>query len=683
MRRRTPIASFGVAIAAGAFIAAGFAAVPAGAASAATASAAATAGPSSASLPITAYYQMAVDSADGRLFFSQGSNGSDSIVVTDFSGNVVGTIAEPSAVEGIALSPDSSTVYAALVGSDSASPAISVISAASLTQTTSYPLPAGYTPQDVAVQSGKLWVSYSTAGAYSPSAIGDYDLSAAAPVLQTQAAMGGWYSPPILAADPTGSGNVLVAVDQNVLDPRAVSYNTSADPATVRAQGALSDCTGDEYDYAIDIAVVPGGAGFIAACDAPTKGDEALYSTSGLKEQRSYLTDGAPNSIAFAASTGLVAAGSMVVPQIAEVYTAGGVNTNQYKAAGWPLADRGLGLNAAGTELFAVTTVVTGSGADFTVNGFPDPALTPTSVTLKAQPASITAGQTVAITGIMEIGDDYPDNTSIEITRTGGGQPATTFDADVRVAGEFTWDDYPTDGGTYTYTANIPATATSAASSGSVTVTVAKAKPALSLAVTPATANYGQAVKFNAGVRTTLNGPVGTLTVYAQQAGGAKTKVKSFTADGAWNVSGTMDVARNTTFYAVYSGNASNAAATVTKTVDVYAKVTAAISGYYGTKSGSRLSHRSAHVGLSVAVAPAKKGECVQFQVQDYVKKVWQAAGTTGCVTLNSKSKVSSYLVASKYALGVPYRVRADYIRGSDTANLDADSGFLYFTPEK
>jgi hypothetical protein len=55
---------------------------------------------------------------------------------------------------------------------------------------------------------------------------------------------------------------------------------------------------------------VPGGAGFIAACDTPQKEDEALYSTGGLKEQRSYLTVGAPNSIAFAASTGLVAAGS-------------------------------------------------------------------------------------------------------------------------------------------------------------------------------------------------------------------------------------------------------------------------------------------------------------------------------------------------------------------------------------
>ena len=682
MRRRTRISTCGAAVAAGAFIVAGFAAIPAGAAATPAISA-----PSTVSLPITSYYQMAVDSADSQVFISQGSNGSDSIVVTNLSGKIVGAIAEPSAVEGITLSPNGSTLYAALVGSGTISPAISVINAASLTQTTTYSLPAGDTPQDVAVQSGKLWVSYGTPGTYGHAAVGDFDLAASSPVLETQAAMGSWYSAPILTADPTGQGNVLVAVDQNVLDPTVVSYDTSADPVTVRAQGTVSDCIGDEYDYAIDIAVVPGGAGFIAACDAPQKEDEALYSTSSLGEQRSYLTVGAPNAVAFAASTGLVAVGSMDVPQIADVYTAAGVQTNQYKAVPvgsllGSLNDRGLGLNADGSELFAVTTVETDNGLEYALNAYPDPATTPTSVTLTAAPASITVGKTVAITGTLLIGGTGPDNTTIKITRTGGGQPATTFSADVRFAGGFTWDDYPPAGGTYTYTANYPATATTAASSGSVTVTVAKATPSLSLAVTPTTAGYGQAVKFNAVVAT-LNSPVSTLTVYAQQAGDAKTKVGSFTGSGNWNVSGTGHFDRNTTIYAVYSGNAANAAVTVTKAVSVEAKVTAAIGGYYASKPGYRLYHHTARVDLSAAVAPAKKGECVQFQVQEYVAKTWRAVTTTGCVTLNSKSQATGSLAVSKYALGVPYRVRADYIRGKDTTNLDADSGFLSFLVEK
>jgi hypothetical protein len=80
-------------------------------------------------------------------------------------------------------------------------------------------------------------------------------------------------------------------------------------------------------------------------------------------------------------------------------------------------------------------------------------------------------------------------------------------------------------------------------------------------------------------------------------------------------------------------------------TVNVEAKVTAAIGGCYGSKPGYRLYHHTARVDLSAAVAPAKPGECVQFQVQKYVAKTWRAVATTGCATLNSKSQASGYLV--------------------------------------
>jgi hypothetical protein len=677
MRRITLISA--CTAAAGALLAVGFAAVAATGARAATSS-----GPSSVSLPITGYYQMAVDSADGRLFFSQGVNGSDSIVVTNFSGSVLGAIAEPTAVQGITLSPDGSTLYAALVGSSKVSPAISVISTASLAQTATYQLPAADTPQDVAVQSGKLWVSYGT-GTYGKAAIGDFDLSAASPALEAQPAMGGWYSAPLLAADPTGAGNVLVAVLQNVLSPSAASYDTSADPVTVRAQGILGDCSGNEYDYAVDIAVVPGGAGFIPACDAPQEGDEYVHSTSDFRAQGSYATVGTPNAVAFASSTGLVAAGGAEVPQIVDVYTAGGVETNQYKpVGGGSMADRGLGLNAGGSELFAVTTVPTSTGSDYWLNTYPDPGITPTSVTL-TQPPNTTVGKWVTITGTLTVGGDGPVNASIKVTRTGGGQPASTFAANVR-AGSFTWVDSPPLPGTYTYTANYPATATSAASSASVKVTVAKVVPSFSLTVTPATASYGAAVNFDARFATGVQGnpAVSTVTVYAQTAGSnTKTKIASGLVGGSSSVTGTAHFDKRTTLYAVYPGNSDNAAVTVTRTVNVGAKVTAAIGGYYGTKSGYRLYHHTARVGLSAVVAPVKKGECVQFQVQEYVKKAWRAVMTTGCATLNGKSQANGSLSVSKYALGVPYRVRADFIRGKDTTNLDADSGFLSFMVEK
>jgi len=325
--------------------------------------------------------------------------------------------------------------------------------------------------------------------------------------------------------------------------------------------------------------------------------------------------------------------------------------------------------------------VETSNGTDYSPNLYRDSGITPTSVTLTAKPANLTVGNQVTVTGTLTIGGAIPTNTlSINITRTGAGKPSSSFTPDVRF-GEFTWIDLAPPPGTWTYTATYPATATSAASSASVKVTVVKAAPSFSLTA-PATASYGQAVKFSAHLGTTLIGTpeVSTVSVYAQTAGStARTRIASGLAGGSSTITGTAHFDKSTTLYAVYPGNSVYTAVTVTKTVNVHAKVTASIGGYYGTKSGYRLFHHTARVHLSAAVSPVKKGECVQFQVQEYVKKTWRTVVTTGCAALNSKSQATGSLTVSKYAKGVPYRVRADYMRGKDTANLDADSDFLDF----
>lgn len=223
------------------------------------------------------------------------------------------------------------------------------------------------------------------------------------------------------------------------------------------------------------------------------------------------------------------------------------------------------------------------------------------------------------------------------------------------------------------------------ASVASVSVTVAKVTPSLSLTVTPTTASYGQAVTFNAHLANTAGKPANsTVTVYAQRAGSTtRTVIASGPVNASGNLGGTAHFTQSTAIYAAYSGDTDNAAVTVTKTVNVYAKVTAAIGGYYGTKLGYRLYHHTARLTLSAAVAPNKTGGCVQFQVQQYANKAWRAVMTTGCATLNSKRQAGGSLSVSKYALGIPYRVRAVYVRGKDTTNLGAASGFLYFIVER
>jgi|HubBroStandDraft_1064217.scaffolds.fasta_scaffold00800_20 YVTN family beta-propeller protein len=177
---------------------------------------------------------MAVDVAHGHIFISQGSTTQDTILVTNLSGQKVAAIPGQDGVMGIVLSPDGSTLYAALSSSD----AVSAISTATLKPIATYPLGTGDSPQDVAVQSGDVWVSYNTAtpGA---AAIGDIDLTASSPAFQAQSVMGTWASVPDLAADPSNSGT-LVAVETGMDSGDLATFNTASSPVTVLAQGGIS-----------------------------------------------------------------------------------------------------------------------------------------------------------------------------------------------------------------------------------------------------------------------------------------------------------------------------------------------------------------------------------------------------------------------------------------------------------
>jgi YVTN family beta-propeller protein len=259
------------------------------------------------SLPISSYYQMAVDAAHGHIFISQGSSSQNGILVTNLSGQVVTTITGQTGVMGIALSPDGSTLYAALSSGD----VVTAISTATLTQTPSYPLPVGDSPFNVAVQSGKVWVSYNNTGSLYQSGVGYFDPSAASPSLQTPANMSGWLGAPQLAADPEDTG-VLVAVGTGTSGSGLASYDTAANPVTTLAgsPGTLSVC-GDEQD----LAVAPGGAEFAVVCHYFV---DNVYSTASLSLLRSLDTSSGyttyPDAIAYDGAGDIAAGTDTAVP---------------------------------------------------------------------------------------------------------------------------------------------------------------------------------------------------------------------------------------------------------------------------------------------------------------------------------------------------------------------------------
>jgi hypothetical protein len=728
-------------------------------------------------LPLSGFYQMAVDSANQHLFISQGSASENSILVTNFAGTKVASITGQDGVMGITLAPGGKTLYAALAGSH----AVSAISTATLKQTALYKLPAADSPQDVAVQSGELWVSYSIATVGQPGAIGDFDLTAAKPAFATPAAMAGWSSTPMLAADPSNTG-VLVAVEPWISPAAEASYDTATNPATVLAQttGATGIC-----DNANDVAVIPGGGQFISTCDAPDA--DFVQNTADLTELGSYPagTNQDPNAIAIASGDGTVAAGRGAGNgSDIYVYAPGGdILLNTFSTGSLErLAARGLGLSANGSRLFAVTDDSGGYG----LHVYDNPAITRTTLTLGgpatsrfghrislngslrfgngtylpagtavailrtggtgatvklvaktkangaftlsdtppthgiytyvvsyaggatvesaiarltvtvteftssfriAGPSSAEPGQTITFTGQLKVSKGMlPAGTTFTVTRTVQGRTGSkTWHISAGAAGAFALTDRLTAWGTYHFTATYAGTSLIAGTRTSSTVTVAGKTASLTLAADPGTVAYDHTVGLTAHLGATYTNR--TLSVYAQPFGGARELLTVAMVNSSGNLTVRYVAAHSTTFTVVFAGDARYLPVTVERVVYVRARVSMAISGYYASKRIGgvtyRLYHHTAALDAVITVAPNKSGECTELQVQEYFQGAWHANVVSRCGTLDAASRANGDLTLTKADLGDRYRVRAHYVRGSDTSNLGAHSGWLYFMVEK
>jgi hypothetical protein len=339
-------------------------------------------------LQITSFYQIVADTVHNHLFISQGSSSQNHIVVTDLSGKQVTTIAGQNGVVGLALSQDGKTLYAAL----GASHAVTAINTATLMQTASYPIGNANTPRDVAVESGKVWVSYDT-GTAGAAAIGDIDLTANTPAFETQSAMGGWYAAPEIAADPQNAG-VLIAAEPDLSPTSVASYDTTVDPAAVRAQSvSFNNCSNQR-----DLAVVPGGSEFILACGAPYA--HYRYSTADLSQQGSYGSTNYPDAVAVDAN-GDVAAGAEngVSPTDLFVYRPNGdtpVNTYNLVNSGGDLVPRGLAWSPDGSKLFALLLAPTSTS--YSLHVIDGPLLISPQLTLNTGSSKFTYGATVHVT---------------------------------------------------------------------------------------------------------------------------------------------------------------------------------------------------------------------------------------------------------------------------------------------
>lgn len=633
------------------------------------------------------FHQMVVDSSAGYIFLS----GSDGIAVTDLSGNTITTLDTGNQVAGLALSSDPSdsskdTLYAALTAGNASTSTnsdsidvidVSTIKASSPTESY-YALGNGDVPYGLAFQGGELWVSYTDSGG--SAGIGSFDPTSDT---FTAASADDWTAAPDLAADPQAGGTTLVAV-QPGSEAVAATYTIASGALSPSAPqpAPLGQCSGE-----IQLAVVPGGADFIAACGASAN----EYSVSDLSAGPTYATGSdAPEGTAVDAD-GTVAVGSSSAIYVYGAAAAGGTPDNIFNPGGSAsLAAGGLGWEDTpdGSQLIAVAD----SGGSYSLQVFSQPTLTRSALTLTA-PSTAAVGSPVTLSGSLTLGNGaaLPSDTTVAITRTGpDGTPAALSSVPPGPNGSFTFTDTtkpPLGKYTYTATAKYAGSATIAPAAASQTVTVGPLATSLSITTGATTFNYDATIQVVAHLGATYTNR--TVSIYAQWDGyKSKTLLKTGQVSSSGELTVSYTAPHSTTFSAVFTGDAHYAAKTVTHDIGIRANTTLSMAGYYGNKNVGgttyRMYHQSGYLYVTVAVGPNKPGECAQIEVQENYSGAWHANELTACAALDGSSRLYGYLTINNGDLGYEYRVRADYVRSSsDTSNLSNDSGWQYIMPEK
>jgi hypothetical protein len=427
---------------------------------------AARAATTSVQLPIPTYSHMLLDPAHQHIFFSGGS-GSDSILVTDYSGNTVATIPNEPGATGLALSSDGSTVYAALTSGD----AISAISASTLAETARYATGTGTDPTYVAYTSGKIWFGY---GSYGGPEIGvgsiDPSSSPASVTLNAVPSFtlsGGSYAP-IVTASPNGE---LVAYEPYETPAEIASFDVSSGTATVLAPAQFTSTAGFPGPF------TPDGK------DVLTSSGQVLR-VSDLSADGDYPIPFAGNSVSMA-SDGTVAVG-MTGDNSSGVYLfAPGESTPQttyYPASnGEDLATDGVALTPDASKLFAVTDLA-GTNALPTLNIVSDPAQVGSALTLDGPGMTVKYGQPInltgTLTGTMYGSSVYTAGQSLTVTRFDPADPNGVALPDVTTAadGSFSFTDTPpklnADKGTITYQVSYAGDVHLSASNASTSVTI-------------------------------------------------------------------------------------------------------------------------------------------------------------------------------------------------------------------
>ncbi|MFJ9835035.1 YncE family protein [Streptomyces sp. NPDC101169] len=634
--------------------------LPAAAALAAMIGSMALAAPSYAdtdrSIPVWNVDDTVVDGLHQQVFLSDSYK--NQIVVTDYAGQVVGTVSGLGQVRDLELSPDGGTLYAAVQEADK----IVAIDTGTLRQTAEYPTGAGTAPSRLALADGRLWFGY---GDQWDSGLGVVDLTAGTPAVTLGLDDGhDFSSPPRLYAAP-GNPGTLLALDANISSGPIVVYDISSGTPKIRVSA-------EKGGFYADAALTPDGQDVVVA----GPGTRALteYRLSDLSEVRTYPVPDSPRAVSIAPD-GTVAATVADTGSDGDTYvfTGGADGTPSVRdlsPAFTPGGGHSISWTPDGGALFAQT----GYDTSTRLHRVDEPRKYAPVLTVNA-PSTGTRTKTLTVTGKLTAGVALPAGTPLKVTRTDLDSPngKSLGTRTLGTGGTFSFTDAPPAGSKVTYTVTYAGDATHTSATASDSVQVSRATPSLSVDNNGKVYAYGKDVRFTAHLGSTYKNR--TVEIWADPYGADKPNklVKSGTVDSHGNLSAVVDMKRDTKVTAKFAGDSHYQPRSVSSTAGAEVRVSTSVSGHYKTKYTSGHTYYYFHKSkdpLFTTDMTYYRGRKQRLEIDVYADGRWQRVGAQYFAL--GTDGVSRVHLTGTHSTGWRTRVRSSYYNFSSGDNVNS-----------
>jgi hypothetical protein len=664
-------------------------------------------------LPIASFHDIAVDALHQRVFISDPITGK--IVATDYQGHdlveVTGLTSEAgrreNGVQGLALSADSSLLYAVVPGAH----AIVALSTVDLTEQDRYEVGAGIWPEDVVPVDGRLWFSFDTASYDNGGNLGSIDLATDAVQLHDQSADGITFNgPPALSWGASAPG-FLLAADVRTTGSDVGVFNVST--GTAQLQFTNSELGVILHDVALagdGSSLYRLGYGGVNRVGVPDGVITPLLTGNDSFTALDVAQDGrvavSVDQTSVATDIFVLSAGSGQPEQSLTLPKPAGTT-------GSTTADvtrRGLAWEPGGPRLFAIAE----SGSKmylYTLNdpdpvepdpttASPSPSVTPSpspSVSVSSGPVLVEPyldlsgplespwGSPVTISG--QFSDSRSLRHSLTVTRVAGDTPVPAVLKTVQTdeAGFFSFVDSPPYGGENLYTVSFAGDGHTAARTVQRVVVVTRVAPSLVLTRDSQAGgpySYGATATVTATLGKTYQNRV--VEIWADPDGSEPNRLlKRATVNSAGKITASVRLTRNTMVTARFNADLwSNA---TYYRMNLWTRVSAStkLSRHYRTgKIGSTTyqyfrKSKDPLIAQTMTPYPGRKVRTI-FQVWSGGKwTLW-----SGRYTKLSSAGKASFTFATGAKVGKRFRVRAEYLRGSsgDTVNYTSAGAWKYFT---